>query len=205
MPIDAQLADEADLHRLMRVDDISADLQQARNLRVLLFEACRDNPLADDLKRAIGSTRGASVTRGLAKVESPEGTIVAYSTQAGRTAEDGSGRHSPYTAAFLRHVEEREEIGTIFRRVSTDVYESTHRAAAGTIIVADRPLLPELQASESRPCRNPRRAFLNAVPHGQIGRPGPLTPKPVTPSPGPTSDGCAAAEAHGKGPGNSGR
>jgi uncharacterized caspase-like protein len=47
MPIDAQLADEADLHRLMRVDDISADLQQARNLRVLILDACRDNPLAE--------------------------------------------------------------------------------------------------------------------------------------------------------------
>ena len=51
--------------------------------------------------------------------------IVAYATQAGRTAEDGDGRNSPYTAAFLRNIEAKEEIGTIFRRISADVYEKT--------------------------------------------------------------------------------
>src|SRR5262245_23919283 len=51
--------------------------------------------------------------------------IVAFSTQAQRTAEDGIGRNSPYTAAFLKHIEEPGEIGLIFRRISTDVYETT--------------------------------------------------------------------------------
>jgi hypothetical protein len=54
--------------------------------------------------------------------------IVAYATQAGRTAEDGDGRNSPYTAAFLRNVEAKEEIGTIFRRVSADVYQTTRQS-----------------------------------------------------------------------------
>jgi uncharacterized caspase-like protein len=51
--------------------------------------------------------------------------IVAYATQAGRTAKDGDGRNSPYTSSFLSHIGEPEEIGTIFRRVSSDVYEKT--------------------------------------------------------------------------------
>jgi hypothetical protein len=51
--------------------------------------------------------------------------IVAYATQAGRTAEDGDGRNSPYTAAFLKNIEDQEEIGTIFRHISSDVYEAT--------------------------------------------------------------------------------
>ena len=88
--------------------------------------SCRDNPLAEELRRSVGFTRGAAIQRGLAKIESPEGMIVAYATQPGRTAEDGTGRNSPYTAAFLRHVEEQEEIGTIFRRISGDVYEATN-------------------------------------------------------------------------------
>src|SRR5215471_1165077 len=124
-PVDAKLTDEADLRRLARVDDVVADLQQAKNLRILVLDSCRDNPLAEDLKRSIGRTRALTLTRGLAKIDTPLGMIVAYATQAGRTAEDGSGRNSPYTTAFLAHIETPEEIGTIFRRISTDVYEST--------------------------------------------------------------------------------
>ncbi len=208
MPIDAQLADEADLHRLMRVDDISADLQQARNLRVLILDSCRDNPLAENLKRAIGSTRGASVTRGLAKMESPEGTIVAYSTQAGRTAEDGSGRNSPYTAAFLRHVEEREEIGTIFRRVSADVYESTRRAQLpelslsliGDYYLNGRPQNPaDVATPDVATATTGPSSTLSLTDKYQIGQPGPPGSEPAVPSSGPTSDGCAAAESHWKG------
>jgi hypothetical protein len=128
MPVDAKLSDEADLRRMARVDDILADLQQAKNLRILVLDACRDNPFADQLKRSIGLTRAASVSRGLARVDTPEGMIVAFSTQAQRTADDGTGRNSPYTAAFLKHIEEPEEIGRVFRRISTDVYAATeHR------------------------------------------------------------------------------
>jgi uncharacterized caspase-like protein len=54
--------------------------------------------------------------------------IVAYATQPDCTAEDGRGRNSPYTAAFLRHIEAADEIGIVFRRVSAEVYEATgHR------------------------------------------------------------------------------
>jgi len=128
VPIDAQLHDEADLRRLARVDDIVADLQQAKNVRILVLDSCRDNPFADALKRSIGVTRGIAIGRGLAKIDSPEGMIIAYATQAGRTAEDGDGRNSPYTAAFLKHVDAKEEIGTIFRRISSDVYQTTRKA-----------------------------------------------------------------------------
>jgi uncharacterized caspase-like protein len=125
MPVDAKLTDESDLRRMTRVDEIVADLQQARTVRILVLDSCRDNPLAEDLKRSIGLTRAASLQRGLARIDAPQGMIVAYATQAGRTAADGTDHNSPYTAAFLRHFEEPEEIGTIFRRISADVYERT--------------------------------------------------------------------------------
>ena len=125
VPIDAELHDEADLRRMARVDDILGDLQQAKNLRILVLDSCRDNPLADELKRSIGRTRSASIGRGLAKMESPNGTIISYSTQAGGTAMDGDGRNSPYTRAFLKHIEDKEEVSTVFHRISASVYEST--------------------------------------------------------------------------------
>jgi hypothetical protein len=54
--------------------------------------------------------------------------IVAYATQAGQTADDGNGRNSPYTTAFLENIKAPEEIGTIFRRISSDVYETTRHS-----------------------------------------------------------------------------
>jgi formylglycine-generating enzyme required for sulfatase activity len=126
-PVDLKLTDENDVRRMIRLDDVVADLQQAKNLRILVLDACRDNPLAEELKRSVGATRAMSVQRGLAKIDMPQGMIVAYATQAGRTAEDGYGRNSPYTASFLRHIEAQEEIGTIFRRISGDVYQATRQ------------------------------------------------------------------------------
>ena len=84
LPTDAQLSDAADLRRLERVDDVVADLQQARGLRVMVLDSCRDNPLADELRRALGTTRGGPVDRGLARINSLQGMIIAYSTQAGQ-------------------------------------------------------------------------------------------------------------------------
>jgi hypothetical protein len=124
VPVDAQINER----RMVRVDDVIADMQPAKNLRVLVLDSCRDNPLAEQLKRSIGTARSASIGRGLARIDSPEGMIIAYATQPGRTADDGDGRNSPYTTAFLKNVETKEEIGTIFRRISADVYQTTHQA-----------------------------------------------------------------------------
>jgi Caspase domain len=125
VPVDAILRDEADLRRMARADEILADLQQAKNLRILVLDACRDNPFAEDLKRSIGRSRSANVASGLAKMESPDGTIISYATQPGRTADDGSGRNSPYTSAFLKHIEDKDNVTTVFQRVSASVYEDT--------------------------------------------------------------------------------
>jgi branched-chain amino acid transport system substrate-binding protein len=159
MPVDARLADEADLRRMARVDEIVADLQQARNLRILVLDACRDNPLAEAFKRSVGATRAAAVPRGLARLDSPQGMIVAYATQAGRTADDGKGRNSPYTAALLKHIEAPAEIGTVFRRISGDVYEATGRQQ-----------LPELSLSVIG------EFYLRGRPDAAVAAPAPAAP-----------------------------
>ena len=170
MPVDAKLDDEADLKRFTRVDDIVSDLQQAKNLRILVLDSCRDNPLAEDLKRS-GRTRGASIGRGLSKMEAPLGTIISFSTQAGRTADDGRGRNSPYTSAFLKHIGEPQEIGDVFRNISSDVYEVSGKAQ-----------LPELSLSIVG------KFYLN----GALS----VTVAPsASPAPG---DPCSLAEAHWK-------
>ena len=171
MPVDAKLEDEADLKRMTRVDEILDDLQQAKNLRILVLDSCRDNPLADTLKRSMGLTRGASIQRGLTKMEAPLGTIVSFSTQAGRTANDGDGRNSPYTTAFLKHIEERNEIGDVFREISGDVYQASNKTQ-----------LPELSLSIIG------KFYLNGPVSVTVNPPA--QPAPVDP--------CSAAEAHWK-------
>jgi uncharacterized caspase-like protein len=125
VPIDAVLHDEADLRRMTRVDDILSDLQQAKNLRILVLDSCRDNPLVAELKRSMGKTRSANVNDGLSKMDSPDGTIISYATQSGRTAEDGQGRNSPYTTAFLKHIEDKDDISAVFHHISGEVYASS--------------------------------------------------------------------------------
>src|ERR1700744_1167385 len=169
MPVDADLKDEADLKRFTRVDDILNDLQQAKNLRILVLDSCRDNPLAESLKRSIGQSRGVTIRQGLTKMEAPLGTIISFSTQAGQTANDGDARNSPYTASFLKRIEEPKEIGEIFREVSTDVYESSGKQQ-----------LPELSLS----------IVGNFYLNGNLN----VT---VTPSQ-PAADPCASAETHWK-------
>jgi Caspase domain/VHL beta domain len=124
-PIDAKLRDEADLRRMTRVDDILSDLQQAKNLRILVLDSCRDNPLMAELKRSMGRTRSANVGDGLSKMDSPNGTIISYATQSGRTAEDGTGRNSPYTMAFLKHIEDKDNVSAVFHRISGEVYSTS--------------------------------------------------------------------------------
>jgi uncharacterized caspase-like protein len=125
IPVDAALRDEADLRRLTRVDEIVADLKQAKNLRILVLDPCRDNPLADELSRSMEASCGLTVDRGLARIIPPSGMIISYATQAGRTAADGRGRNSPYTMAFLKNIEATEEIGVVFRNITSDVYTAT--------------------------------------------------------------------------------
>jgi len=170
MPIDAKLDDEADLKRFLRVDDILGDLQQAKTLRILVLDSCRDNPLAESLRRSIAKTRGVSMPRGLNKMEAPLGTIISFSTQAGQTAEDGKGRNSPYTAAFLKHIEEKHEIGDVFREISTDVYDSSGKLQ-----------LPELS--------------LSIVGTFYLNGPVSVTINPPASAP---ADPCSSAEAHWK-------
>jgi uncharacterized caspase-like protein len=125
MPVDAALHDQADLRRLTRIDDIVADLKQAKNLRILVLDACRVNPLAEELSRSMELTRGPPIDRGLARIVAARGMIISYATQAGQTAADGQERNSPYTMAFLKNIESPDEISTIFRHITADVDTAT--------------------------------------------------------------------------------
>ena len=100
-------------------------VEGASEFRLVVLDACRENPFLKSMKREKGSTR--SIGRGLARTEpTGGGTLLAYSAKEGTVALDGRGRNSPYTSALLRYLEQPGlEVGLMFRKVRDAVLEST--------------------------------------------------------------------------------
>ena len=126
LPVDARVERDTDVrYETVTLDDVLASTSGA-GLRVVILDACRNNPLARSMQRTV-STR--SVSNGslgdLNEDLLGDETLVAYSAAAGTTADDGEGRNSPYTAALLAHLEEPVEIGLLFRRVREGVLTAT--------------------------------------------------------------------------------
>jgi Caspase domain len=108
VPIDARLQSERDLDfETVGLDFILRQMELERDgkTNIVFLDACRDNPLARNLARSMG-TRSAGVGSGLAQVQTGVGTFIAYSTQPGNVALDGQGRNSPFTAALLEGLKE---------------------------------------------------------------------------------------------------
>jgi uncharacterized caspase-like protein len=106
VPTDAQLQGERDLEfETVALDFVMRQMEIGRESKtnIVFLDACRDNPLARNLARAMG-TRSVSVGRGLAEVQAGLGTFIAYSTKPGEVALDGDGRNSPFTAALAKAV-----------------------------------------------------------------------------------------------------
>jgi hypothetical protein len=118
VPVDARISSEPDLiNGSVRLVDVMATLEAIPSrMRIAILDACRNNPFP--------SLNDAG--RGLAIVDAPNGSIVAYSTAPGTEALDGIGDHSPYTAAFLRLAHEKNlPIEQLFKRIRLEVNNST--------------------------------------------------------------------------------
>src|SRR5262249_55349718 len=127
IPIDAQLADETDLHfgatELNLVLDV---MSREPRVNLVFLDACRDNPFAQTLARSMGSTRSTSIGRGLAIIDAAAGSFVAYATDPHQLALDGNDSHSPFTAALLAHMETPGlSISDLMIEVRNDVLTAT--------------------------------------------------------------------------------
>src|SRR5215813_13143989 len=103
IPVDAKLERDFDVEdEAISLDRVLRVLEPAKRLRLVILDACRDNPFARSMKRTV-TTR--AVGRGLAPVEPlSTDTLVAYAAKAGSVASDGIGANSPYTEALLKHL-----------------------------------------------------------------------------------------------------
>ena len=124
VPVDARLLSDADVEfETVPLDLLMRAVERTRGLRLIILDACRDNPFAAAMQRS-AATR--SIGRGLARVEPSGETLVAYAAKEGTVAADGEGRNSPYTAALLAHLEEPGlRVDLMFRKVRDAVLAST--------------------------------------------------------------------------------
>jgi uncharacterized caspase-like protein/peptidoglycan hydrolase-like protein with peptidoglycan-binding domain len=130
IPIDATFADETALDfETVPVNFVMRQMSRDVRVRMVILDACRNNPLARSLARAMGPSRAAALAEGLAeiKIEDPgEGTVIAFATSPGDVAYDGDSQHSPFTEALLTHIDTPDTpIQNVMTRVTRDVYTVT--------------------------------------------------------------------------------
>ncbi|MGY4598138.1 hypothetical protein ACVWXL_005884 [Bradyrhizobium sp. GM22.5] len=129
MPIDAQLEDEISIrYNLVSLDDVRSSLDGVSGVKIMILDACRNNPIIDRLNRMANNvTRGIPSTRGLARIDKTQGMVIAYATAPDDVALDGiATAHSPYTTALIKEMQEPGlEIAAMFRRVGRNVNDAT--------------------------------------------------------------------------------
>lgn len=87
---------------------------------IIILDACRNNPFERAWTRNL-------VSRGLAPVYAPKGTLIAYATSPGQTASDGEGKNGAYTASLLQHLDAVDcSIETMFKRVRNTLSAATN-------------------------------------------------------------------------------
>jgi hypothetical protein len=149
MPVDAELQDEISLrYEMTSIDDVKAALERSNGVKIMVLDACRNNPLAAKLVRSISAvSRDIPNVQGYARPEKTRGMIVVYATQADDVANDGAGRNSPFSTAFLKEIKEPGvEIGTMFRRIGGDVYQATNGQQSPELSIS---LVPEYYLNQS--------------------------------------------------------
>jgi uncharacterized caspase-like protein len=126
VPTDATLVTDRDVElEAVRLDQVLNAAERAKKLRLIILDACRDNPFAGQMKRTL-SVASRSVSRGLAQVEPEAGTMVVYAAKHGETALDGDSANSPFATAFVKNLQTPGlEVRLLFDSVRDDVLEAT--------------------------------------------------------------------------------
>jgi uncharacterized caspase-like protein len=138
IPVDAVLAADRDVQfEAVPLDQVLIAVEGAKKLKLVLLDACRDNPFAPTMRRTTApaavtaSTGGAtvgsrSIGRGLGEVKVSGATLVVFAAKNGQTALDGEGDDSPFAVAVTQRVATPGvEINKVFRLLRDDVMEAT--------------------------------------------------------------------------------
>jgi uncharacterized caspase-like protein len=133
IPVDVELKPGAGMTEAMiDMDTIMAGLDDQVRTNILIFDACRNNPMAQQVA-STGSSRGIEGASGLAAPSSlgsgatlGAGTLIAFATAPGQVALDGEGANSPFSAALSRHLGTPGlEVQQMLTRVRAEVVSTT--------------------------------------------------------------------------------
>ena len=118
VPVDAQILSEASARsEAVDLDLVLEQLGPAR-LSMVILDACRNNPFEAKFRSGSGS--------GLAQVDAPKGTLLAYATAPGKVASDGAGGHGLYTAELLKAMDiPGAKVEEVFKAVRVNVIKAT--------------------------------------------------------------------------------
>jgi hypothetical protein len=125
VPADAKLSSDFDVEdETVSLDRLLRALDPVRRLRLVILDACRENPFSNTMKKNVASR---SIGRGLARIEPPtSNTLVAFATKAGAVADDGAGQNSQYAAALVKYLAEPGvDLRVAFGRVRDEVLKRT--------------------------------------------------------------------------------
>ena len=160
IPTDAKLERDMDVEdEAIALERVMKVIEPARRLRLVILDACRDDPFTRSMKRTM-PTR--AIGRGLAKVDpTVPNTLIAFSAKAGSTASDGDGSNSPFTAALVKHIAVPDlDLRIAFGNVSDEVLKNTGNRqepvtysslGGGTIALVRTPKDHDEQAATSAP------------------------------------------------------
>ena len=159
IPTDAKLERDTDIYdEAFSLDRVLLAIEPARQLRLVIVDACRNNPFADTMKRTVSSR---TVSRGLARIEpTTTNTLVAFAAKAGLTALDGNSKNSPYATALVKYIAAPGlDLRRAFGFVRDDVLQATGNRQEpyvyGSLGGADVALVPAKPVA-STPAANPQ-------------------------------------------------
>ena len=127
IPVDARLASDRDADdEAIPLERLVSSADGAKRLRLIILDACRDNPFINIMRRE-RKVATRAVVAGLGKVEpTSTDTLIAYAAKAGSTADDGDGDHSPFTTSLLKNLTVPGlDVRLAFGRVRDDVLKIT--------------------------------------------------------------------------------
>jgi tetratricopeptide (TPR) repeat protein len=140
VPVDARLASDSDAEtEAVSLDQVMTSVDSAHKLKLILLDACRDNPFVQQMRHTAAPKTAAtgrssaggvvvtrSIGRGLGEVKVTGATLVVYAAKHGQVALDGDGANSPFAVAVVQRLATPNvEINKLFRLVRDDVMEAT--------------------------------------------------------------------------------
>jgi tetratricopeptide (TPR) repeat protein len=124
IPTDAKLSADHDAEtQAVALEQVIAAVGGARKLKLVMLDACRDNPFEKTMRRTIALKL---VGKGLSNIEPEAGFMVVYAAKHGQTALDGDAGNSPFATALARDIREpKVEVRKLFDIVRDDVWTAS--------------------------------------------------------------------------------